>query len=130
MTSSTSPFGPEFTKELIDKLFNAVGEGTKQAAHILWGALISFLIAHWLAAMIAIFIIFIIATAKAMLGRWGTLGSLIYNFLYFGTLLIIGLIWGPEIFVDDIFNAACAVILYPICYYTTGFILDKFRLRR
>jgi hypothetical protein len=64
-----------------------------------------------------------------MMGRWGSLGSLLYNFFYFGTLYIIGLLWGPEIFVDDLFNAACAVVLYPACYLLVGYILERTGLK-
>jgi hypothetical protein len=65
-----------------------------------------------------------------MMGRWGGLGSFLYNFFYFGILLVIGLISGSEVFVDDYFNVACAIILYPICYVLSGMILDKMRVRR
>ena len=61
-----------------------------------------------------------------MLGRWGTLGGLIYNF-YTSGLYSSLLIWGPEMFVDDIFNAACAVILTQLLLHN-GIYRDKFRL--
>lgn len=97
---------------------------------MLWDILLAFLLENWFWVLLALFILFIFVTLKAMMGRWGSLGSFLYNFLYFGILLIIGLIWGPEVFVDDYFNAACAVILYPICYVVTGMILDKMGVRR
>jgi hypothetical protein len=110
-------------------LFNSIEEGMKQAAQMLWGILMVFLKEHWFAVMIGLLLIFIVVTFKAMLGRWGSLGSFLYNFFYFGTLFVIGLIWGPEVFVNDIFHAACAVLLYPICYFLVGMILEKTGLR-
>ncbi len=129
MTATPTPLGPDFTKQMINLLFNAMDEGTKQAARMLWSIFMSFLSQHWFAVMGLIFFIFIVVTLKAMLGRWGSLGSFLYNLFYFGTLFVIGLIWGPEVFVNDFFNAACAVILYPVCYIITGVILDKMGVR-
>lgn len=129
MNATSTQMGSEFSKQMVNLLINSVEEGTKQAAHMLWDILILFLKAHWFAVMIALLIVFVVVTFKAMLGRWGSLGSFLYNFFYFGILFIIGLIWGPEVFVNDIFNAACAVILYPICYLLVGVILEKTGLR-
>ena len=125
MTSTSVPFGSDFANKMIGMILNAADEGAKQAARVLWSALLSFLSQHWLAAMLFLFLAFIIATAKAMMGRWGTLGSFLYNFFYLGTLFVIGLIWGPEVFLGDFFKAACAVILYPVCYLAAGIIMDK-----
>ncbi len=130
MTSTTPSFGPEDTKHLIDLLIKGVEDGTKMAAHILWSALMSFLKDHWLAVMGGLFVVFVIVTFKAMLGRWGSLGSFLYNFFYFGILLVVGLIWGPEVFLGDFFKAACTIILYPVCYFIVGLILDKMGVKR
>lgn len=129
MTATSTPLS-DLPQQVIALLLNAIDEGNKQAAHWLWDGLQTFLIAHWLLFIGGLFLLFVIATFKAMMGRWGSLGSLLYNFFYFGTLYIIGLIWGPEVFVNDLFNAACAIILYPVCYLLVGWILDKTGLRR
>ena len=125
MNSTVNLFPPD----LIQKLQNAIDEGMAQAARFYWNLFIKLLTAHWFAAMAAIFVGFIFALMKAMFGRWGTLGSLLYNFFYFGTLFIIGLIWGPEIFVSDYFHTACAVILYPICFWMSGWAMDCLGVR-
>lgn len=130
MTSTTTPLGADFPKQVVELLLNAINEGTKQAAQMLWSILTTFLSEHWLAVLLVLFVVFVAVTLKAMMGRWGSLGSFLYNFFYFGILFIVGLIWGPEVFVDDYFNAACAVILYPICYVISGMILDKMGVRR
>lgn len=97
---------------------------------MLWGVLMGFLSVNWFWVLLVLFVLFIFVTLKAMMGRWGSLGSFLYNFFYFGTLFVIGLIWGPGIFVNDYFNAACATILYPICYVLVGVTLDKMGVRR
>lgn len=127
-STSTTP-GPNFIKKLIDSFINAIDEGTRQAYQMLWNALMSFLADHWVSVLMVLAVILIIATIKAVLGRWGMLGSVLYNYLYFGILFVIGLIWGSDIFVSNWFTVAGTVILYPICYLTVGVILDKTGLR-
>ncbi|MBP7898485.1 hypothetical protein KAZ92_00865 [Candidatus Gracilibacteria bacterium] len=127
---ATSSVAIEFPKEVVKMLMGAIDDGTKQAARMLWSTLISFLSEHWLLTILIFFLILVFATLKAMIWRWGTLGSVLYNSMYFGILLVVGLIWGPDIFTSDIFHAACAVILYPICYFLTGTVLDKIGVRR
>jgi hypothetical protein len=127
---ATSTITTEFPKEVVTMLMGAIDEGTKEATRMLWSILVSFLAEHWIFVILIFFIVLVFATLKAMIGRWGMLGSVLYNFLYFGILLIVGLIWGPDIFTSDIFHAACTAILYPICYLVTGIILDKTGVRR
>jgi len=113
-----------FAKSL-PKMFEAA---LLKDATMLWGVLLNFLKIHWLFIAVFIFIAFVAVTVKAMFGRWGSLGSFLYNFFYFGTLFVLGLIFGPCIFLNDWFNAACAIILYPICYWLVGRILLKTRI--
>ncbi len=117
-------------QQMIALIPAAIEEGNKQAARMLWGILQNFLLEHWFLSVGIFFLLFSIATLKAVLGRWGSLGSLLYNFLYFSSLYLAGLIWGPEIFVNDFFNAVCAAILYPSCYLLVRYILNKAGLRR
>lgn len=129
MNSTTTNPAIELPKQVAELILNSIDNAMKMYARILWSLLISFLKEHWILIMVVIFLVFIFATLKAMLGRWGTLGSVIYNSMYFGILFIVGLIWGPEIFINDFFNAACTIILYPVCYIVTGIILDKTGLK-
>ena len=130
MLATSTPLGPDFPKQMVHLFLDAIEKGTLMAYRMLWDALLAFLSAHVIAVMVVLFLALIFTFLKAMIGRWGSFGSLLYNIFYFGTLFIIGLIWGPEVFANDIFNAACAVILYPICYLVVGMILDKMGVRR
>ncbi|MFA7285394.1 MAG: hypothetical protein WC011_00900 [Candidatus Paceibacterota bacterium] len=123
--STASPLGDNFAQELINILITSIEEKTKWAVNFAWDIFIAFLVKNWLPLFILLFFVLIITTFNAMMGRWGAFGSFAYNILYFTVLLIIGLIWGPEVFVDDVFNAACIVILYPVCYRIVGLILRK-----
>jgi len=108
---------------------SALVEATKTVYQIYWDTLISFLSKHWIAVTLLAVIILIIALVKAILGRWGMLGSILYHYFYFGILLIVGLIWGSNIFVSDFFHLACTILLYPACYFLVGVILNKTGLR-
>lgn len=130
MNSTSTAIGTDFTKKMIDALFNAIDEGTKQAYRMLWNALISFLADHWISVLVLLAVILVIAIVKAVLGRWGMLGSVLYNYLYFGILFVIGLIWGSDVFASNWLTIAGTVILYPACYLTVRIILDKTGLRR
>lgn len=125
MGQDNSQFVSDAFQKIISGFINGIDEGMKLGARLFWNILISFLREHWFVVMVGLLVLLVIATFKAMAGRWGSLGSLIYNLLYFGTLFLIGLIKGPEVFVNNFFNAACALILYPICYLITGLVLRR-----
>ena len=128
MPASSTPFD---TASVAPWLLNTVFiEAPKEAAGILWyRVLMPILQEHWLIIGVAIFLVFVIVTMKAMMGRWGALGSFLYNLLYFSTLFVIGLIWGPEVFVSDWINFFTTLVLYPVCFWVVGWILDKTGLK-
>lgn len=119
-----------FSEQIMPSMFEGIQQGMEDMAVILWDALLNFLDEHWLIIGLLLFVVFMVVTASAMLGRWGALGSFLYNLLYFGALFVIGLIWGPEIFVSNWFGFFMALILYPVCYLFVGFILSKINLMR
>jgi len=115
----------EFPKWVTTAMFQAMGDGTKLAYKWIWDALISVLKAHLFIVILAIIFIILIATIRSATGYWGMLGRVIYSLLYFSILFMIGLIWGSDVFANDLFKPLCAVILYPVCYLITGQILNK-----
>lgn len=127
---TTTPFGPDFVKELIPWLLKTFGEATAHAYRIIWDAFITLLWQHWIITVCVLILVLVAATVRAVTtGRWGWLGSVLYNYFYFGTLFVVGLIWGPEIFANDYFEIAL-VILYIVCFSLVGIILTKTGLRR
>ncbi len=75
-----------------------------------------------------LFVFLIIASVKAMLGETGTLGSLLYHIFYFGILAIIITVNGLEVLFNPYFDLICSVV-YRLCYWLTGLILNKFKNR-
>ncbi len=130
MTEAPSIFDPNFSKEFVGRMLRSMDDGAMLVIKPFWQALVSFLSQHWLAVIIFLFITFIVLTFKAKLGYWGSLGSFLYNLFYFGILFIIGLIKGPEIFINDLFNALTALILYPVCYVLVRIVLRKMGVMR
>jgi hypothetical protein len=131
MTPTTTPqFGPDFVKELIPWVFARVGEETAKAFRMIWDTGMAYLAEHWIAVIVVLVTMFLIALVRAFVtGRWAMLGSITYNYLYFGTLFIIGLIFGPELFANDYFKIFLAV-LYVTCFILTGKFLQKIGVRR
>lgn len=128
--TSTPQFGPDFMKELIPWMFQQIGEATAKAFRMIWDIGISYLAQHWIAVLVGLAVIFVIALTRAFLtGRWAMLGSVVYNYLYFGTLFIIGSIRGPEVFANDYFKIVL-VVLYVVCFILTGQFLSKIGVRR
>lgn len=127
--STTTPFGPYFAKELVNFMFIAFDNAQKQVSNMLWPIFIDFLKAHWLSITILLLVVLVVAILQAMMGKWGMLGSILYHYLYYGILFIIGSIFGPEIFVANYFTIVCTIARYPFCYWVTGQILDRTDLR-
>lgn len=114
---------------LIPQLLQSIDEGKRMAYRSLWDVYMSFLTEHWAAIAILLIVIFIVAIVRAFTGYWAMLGKALYNFLYFGILFVIGLFKGPEVFVSEYFDLLCLALLYPICYFTVGKILDWLGVR-
>lgn len=130
MPTSTPQFGPDYVKELIPWLVQQVGVATAKAFRMIWDIGMTYLAQHWVAVLAGLLIIFVIALIRAFLtGRWAMLGSVVYNYLYFGALFLIGTIWGPEVFANDYFKITLA-ILYVTCFILTGKFLNKIGVRR
>jgi len=124
MISTSTQLGIGGAKELLNIIFSTINETQKQIAYIFWSDLLALLVKHWLFITVAIFVILAVALVRSIFGWWDMLGSILYHLLYFGILLVVGLIWGPEIFISDYFHEGCIIILYPICYFVVGLILD------
>lgn len=125
MTSSITPIRPEY----MTMFLNAIDESTRKAYQICWDAFMLFLSKNWLVVMIFFVVVLMAALVRAVMGRWDMLGKVLYKYLFWGILLVGGLIWGPGIFLSDFFHLFCTIILYPVCYFLVGKILDKTGLR-
>lgn len=128
--TTTPPFGPDFVKELIPWMIQQFGIATAKAFRMIWDIGMSSLAQHWIAVLLVLLIVFVVALVRAFItGRWAMLGSVVYNYLYLGALFLIGTIWGPEIFSNDYFKIVL-VILYIVCFILTGKFLSKIGVRR
>ncbi len=130
MNSSSTEFLQEITKGLPAFFLDAIDKGVKMVYHWFWEFLLYFLKENWLIVTIILVLVLVVAILRSLVGYWGMLGSVLYNYLYFGILFIVGLIKGPEVFVSEYFELFLMVILYPLCYLAVRFILDSFNLRR
>ncbi len=128
--STTSPLGIDFPKQVVNLLLKGFDDGKKHAAHVLWDTGMSILGQHWIAIVLVLVVVLFLSGLQAFTTRWwGWFGSVLYHYFYFGTLFIIGLIWGPEVFVSDLFGVL-AVILYIVCFLLVGKILSETGIHR
>ncbi|MDB5190003.1 MAG: hypothetical protein JWN49_329 [Parcubacteria group bacterium] len=130
MNATTSPLGPDFIKQVVDLLTIGIAQATAHAYRMMWDILLSFLAQHWLGTLITLICILLLAILEYIIThRWAALGSVLYNYFYFGLMFIIGLIGGPELYANDYFPII-ATIVYLISFSIVGFILVTSGIRR
>ena len=95
----------------------------------IWGVITDFLADHLIITLVVLGALFIMATIRALSGRWDMLGKFLYWFLFFGTLFVIAAIFGPEIFAGTYAKIAVAILGIGT-YLTVGRILDRTGLMR
>lgn len=128
--STTSPLGSDFPKQIVLWFLDAIDEGTKQAYRMIWNAVKELLAEHWGFVIIALVSILILAVLNYFAtGRWAMLGSVLYNYFYFGILFVITLIFGPDVFANDWFKIVLFII-YVVCFISVGKLLQKAGIRR
>lgn len=111
MGSTTQPLGPEFAQQIVTMMLNAVQEATVRAYLILWNILINFLKAHWVGVgEILLSLLGVALLVFVITGRWAMLGSVLNRYFFFGTLFIIGLIFGPAVYASNYFEVVLAVV--------------------
>jgi hypothetical protein len=130
MTSTTSPLAPDFVKESIEILTTGIAEATAHTYRMFWEILLSFLAQHLLATFaVLVFVLLAAIVEYLIIRRWAALGSVLYNYFYFGILFLIGAIFGPEVYANDYFPLV-ATIVYLISFSIVGFILVTTGVKR
>lgn len=130
MTPTSTPV--TMVTQIFAQIPAMIGEATAHAYRMFWNAVIPELLHNWLHVILILFCVLLFAVFVAVVsGRWGLLGSVLYHYLYYGFLFLIGLIWGPEVFANDYFDIVLT-ILYMVCYSIVGVILVQggFKRRR
>jgi hypothetical protein len=116
---------------IVQVMINAYNDSQRRAAEMYWAALINFLSLHTIAIVLSLIGILVFSLVIYVLSsRWAMLGSVLWHYLYFGILFVAGLLWGPVIFVSDIFHKVCVIVLYPACYFLVRIILTEMGIRK
>lgn len=130
MTPTSTPFGPDFVKELIPWMFQIFDEATRKAYHMLWDMLIAFLVANWGWVLVGLVVILLFAFFEYLAtGRWATLGSVLYTYIYYGFLFLAGLVFGPELFANDWIKLLLLVV-YVVSFLWVRMILNGTGIRK
>ena len=123
MTTTTQQ---QILGNFIPQILQTLEDAAANAFRFWWDIGMKQMEGHWFQAFSILVGVFIFILLVALIsGRWGTLGSFMYNVFYWGVVLGVGLIFGPEVFASD-YAKLGALILWPICYYLSGFFLRKF----
>jgi len=125
-----SPIAESFLEDFTESFINNIQETIKRGYQGIWNALISFLINNWLLILILLIAVFIVAVIVAFSRGPRLLYKVIYNYLYFGIIFIIGLVYGSDIFVNNYFSLICIIVLYPACYLLTRLISEKIGIKK
>ncbi len=123
-------FSADFPKELVSWFLNALDESTRRAYKMIWTIVKELLIKNWMSLSgLLLFILFLSFLFCKITKTWGTFASILYHYLYLGFLLLIVLIFGPEVFASNYFNIVLA-LLYGLCFYLVGVFVKKIHLRK
>ncbi len=130
MSTDTSQISLAFDKQLVLEFLSAIDNATKQGYRMIWSAMKVFLVEHWLLVIISLVCIFLIALLDyKFTRRWRMLGSVMYNYFYFGILFLVALIFGSDVFASNYFKIFLA-ILYVVCFTAVGILLKKTGVRK
>ncbi len=129
MNFSTTTIANELPKQIALLFLQKFEEAQKQMAHIMWNLAIDTLTRHWLLIGGLFVLALVFFFLLALIGEWGSLYSLTYWTLCVVVVFVVGLIWGPEVFVSDIYHLLYLAAIWPICYWVTGWIWNRFNFR-
>lgn len=126
--NTTTP-NNDLIKEVVNLLINAIPNATVWALQLIWGGIKVFIHDNLFYITGILSFVLLCAILKALLGNWRLLGSVLYRYLYWGSGLLIALIWGPEIYASDYIDIILYVV-YLVCFTIVGIILKKTGLRK
>jgi len=128
--SSTSPLGSDFPQQMVKVFIDAFQDGEKQAYRMIWDGIIQFAVEHWGWIILGLVSILLIAILEYLVTRrWAFLGSVLYHYLYLTFLLVLTLIFGPEVFASEWIKLVLFVV-YVVCFALVGMLLTKAGIRR
>ena len=117
MNISTSDPSLDFPKQMTLGILNVLEEGEKGGYRMVWKFILDLISQHTLYVISILVIVFMIAFLDyKFTGKWRSLGRVLYNYFYFGTLFIVTLIFGPEMFANP-FMALGTLAVYFLCYH-------------
>lgn len=129
-SSTTSPLGQDFPRQMVSMILDAFNEGEKQAYRMIWEGFKQFAVEHWGWILIGLAGLLLLAIFEYLVTRrWAFLGSVLYHYFYLSFLLVLTLIFGPEIYASE-WMKLVLFIVYVICYVLVGKVLTKSGVRK
>ncbi len=123
MSAATSSV-PDFIRGLVPYMLKIYDDAQVQAYRMIWNVVMSFLAQNLLLVISLLVLVLLLALAEwRITGRWGFLGYVLYHYIYAGALLLIDLIFGPNVFANDYFEVVFALL------YICGFLITRMILK-
>jgi hypothetical protein len=129
-TTTDLSFPKEIVGMFINTAMKAMDEAPKIFYEMIWSGVKQLLIEHWPSVILFLILILLFAVLRYLItGRWAMLGSVLYSYIYWGFVLIIILIFGPDIFASDWIKIVLFVV-YVVSFTLVGNFLRKTGIRR
>jgi hypothetical protein len=130
MGSSTAIFPTDYAVQMAPWLMKTVSEAEAFDAKLIWDVTVPVLLHYWFVVFIILALVLLYALLFALTTRrWRILGRVLYSYLHLGILFVIGLIWGPAIYVNDYFEII-NFLVYAFSFEVVGIIVKKMGLSR
>jgi hypothetical protein len=126
----TPPFGPDFIKTLIPQTIQAFDDATVRGYRMIWDIFMVFLAQNYFWVIVSLIMVLGFAFLEYLVtGRWANLGSVLYSYIYYGILFLIGLFFGPEIFAN-VWIGLILFVVYLISFFWVRGVLNNTGIRR
>ncbi|SFS84753.1 hypothetical protein SAMN04487906_1881 [Zhouia amylolytica] len=113
----------------IEQIVKIILEFPANTLNFWWGIINPIIIENWyIIAIIAIIMLNIAVLKFIITGKWGALGSVLYNIFYIGIIYLIIYFFGPEIILKKYFNSI-SFLVYVCGFFLTRLILQMINIK-
>ena len=130
MNSSSTSISLDFPKQITRMAIDSFNEGEKHAYRLIWEYIKYLTVEHWIWILVGLVCLFLLAFLEYIITRrWAFLGSVLYHYFYLGFLLVLTLVFGPEIYASE-WAKIILFVIYIICYVLVGKLLTKIGIQK
>lgn len=115
----------DFPKQMVQTILHGLDEGERNAYRTVWMWTEQFVAEHWGLILAVLGFILLLAIIEYLITRrWAMLGSVLYHYFFAICLIIITMIFGPEIYAGA-WSKVILFLVYVLCFWLVGRFLEK-----